>query len=108
MTWPSFPITFGITERAPGSVPCPPDCRWEGSVDGIIPMFEVVTANGGRVLGGFDLACAVQVARQVELGGSLTLVRIVHCSQCRAGVHDSRTDRRWCRTRADLGALQAV
>src|SRR5208337_3334381 len=23
-------------------------------------------------------------------------------------VHDSRTDRRWCRTRADLGALQAV
>src|SRR5208282_6274090 len=86
MTWPSFPITFGITERAPGSVPCPPDCRWEGSVDGIIPMFEVVTANGGRVLGGFDLACAVQVARQVELGGSLTLVRIVHCSQCRAGV----------------------
>ena len=45
-------------------------------MDGIIPMFEVVTANGGRVLGGFDLACAVQVARQVELGGSLTAVRI--------------------------------
>jgi len=46
-------------------------------MSGTIPAFTIVTANGSQIPGGFDLATATQVARETEIGGGLSVVKIM-------------------------------
>jgi len=42
----------------------------------VIPNFTVIATNGSRILGGFDLETAKQVAQEVELRWGLDVIKI--------------------------------